>query len=59
VSPNELSLAEINERKQASRDEDERALAGGEKSREELRRENSIFAPAEVRVELRGLKRFR
>lgn len=30
--------------KQASRDEDARALASGEKSREQLKKENSAFA---------------
>ena len=40
-----ISFAEIAARKQASRDEDARALASNEKSREELRRENAILSP--------------
>jgi hypothetical protein len=42
--------------KQISRDEDARALASGEKSREQLRRENGHFVFASVRVSLRGAK---
>ena len=42
--------------KQTSREEDARALASGEKSREQLRRENGHFAFASVRVSLRGAK---
>jgi hypothetical protein len=42
--------------KQVSRDEDARALASEEKSREQLRRENGHFAFASVRVSLRGAK---
>lgn len=42
--------------KQRSREEDLRALASGEKSREQLRRENGIFAFPNVRISLRGAK---
>ena len=38
-----LSMAELLRAKQGSREADERALASGEKSREELRRENGLF----------------
>jgi hypothetical protein len=40
--------------KQASRDADQRALESGEKSREELSRENSLFAFPNVEVDLKG-----
>jgi hypothetical protein len=40
--------------KQISRDVDARALASGEKSRDELRRENGHFAFRMVRVTIRG-----
>jgi hypothetical protein len=42
--------------KQRSRDADARALASGEKSRDELRRENGHFAFPNARVSLRGAK---
>jgi hypothetical protein len=42
--------------KQRSREEDARALASGEKSREELQRENGHFVFANVRISLRGSK---
>jgi hypothetical protein len=42
--------------KQHSRDEDARALASGERSRMQLRRENGHFAFKKVRVSLRGSK---
>jgi hypothetical protein len=42
--------------KQLSRDADAHALASGEKSRDELRRENGHFAFRNVRVTLRGAK---
>jgi len=54
-----LGLLDPQERaleKQRSRDEDARALASGEKTREQLRRENGIFAFPRVRVSLRGAK---
>jgi hypothetical protein len=37
------SMVELMREKQASRDADDRALASGKKSREELRRENGLF----------------
>jgi hypothetical protein len=40
--------------KQASRDEDARALATGEKTRDQLRRENGIFSGLDVRPDLDG-----
>lgn len=42
--------------KQRSREDDARALASGDKSREQLKRENGHFAFANVRVSLRGAK---
>ncbi len=53
-------MAEIAARKQALRDEDERALASGQTSREDLRRANSLFAPlVGVRVRVRDAKPLR
>jgi hypothetical protein len=54
-------MAEIAMLKQASRDDDERALASGEKSREELRRENAILSPfdGQIHIALRGTKPLR
>ncbi len=55
-----MSLVEIARLKQASRDEDDRALASGQKSREQLRRENSIFAPlGPMRFRIRDAKPLR
>jgi hypothetical protein len=45
--------------KQASRDEDARALASGEKTREQLRAENSAFAFPRDRIRLTPPKRER
>jgi len=42
--------------KQESRDVDDRALASGQKSRDDLRRENGHFAFRRVRISLRGAK---
>lgn len=42
---NTVDFEEVARRKQASRDEDARALAANEKTREELRRENAILSP--------------
>jgi hypothetical protein len=42
--------------KQASRDEDSRALAAGEKTREQLKRENGLVVARNVRISLRGSK---
>jgi len=38
--------------KQRSRDEDRRALESGQKSREQLQRENALFAGMKVRIDL-------
>jgi hypothetical protein len=51
-----LDLGERAREKQRSREDDARALASGEKSREQLRRENGHFAFSKVRVSLRGAK---
>lgn len=42
--------------KQASRDEDERALASGQKSREQLKHENGAFAFPRDRLRLEQFK---
>jgi len=42
--------------KQRSRDEDARALASGEKTREPLRKENGLVLARHVRISLRGTK---
>ncbi len=42
--------------KQRSRDEDARALASGEKSAEQVQRENGHFSFPNARVSLRGTK---
>lgn len=44
--------------RQASRDADEQALASGQKSREELRRENGFFPARRFRVDLSSAKSF-
>jgi hypothetical protein len=44
------------EEKQRSRDRDERALASGEKSAEQLRRENGRIALLRVRIDYSGAK---
>ena len=54
--PEPLDPAERAREKQRSRADDARALASGEKSREELRRENGHFAFRNVRISLRGSK---
>jgi hypothetical protein len=54
--PERLDPQERAREKQRSRDEDARALASGEKSLEQLRRENGHFAHLNVRVSLRGSK---
>jgi hypothetical protein len=54
--PKPLDPKEREREKKLSRDEDARALAAGEKSRDELRRENGHFAFPRVRVSLRGAK---
>ena len=42
--------------KQRSREEDARALASGEKTREQLRRENGFFVFPRVRISARDSK---
>jgi hypothetical protein len=54
--PERLDPEERAREKQLSREADARALASGEKSRDELRRENGHFAFPNVRVSLRGAK---
>lgn len=56
-----VDFVEVAIRKQASRDEDARALASNEKSREELRRENAILSPygRPIRLKLIGMKPLR
>jgi hypothetical protein len=44
VDDERFDWAELAREKQASRDEDARALASGEKSLEQLREENEVFA---------------
>jgi hypothetical protein len=45
------------DKKQASRDADAAALASGEKTREDLRKENSLFAPfGKIRILWKGAK---
>lgn len=43
--------------KQASREEDERALASGEKTREDLKRENGIFHGLKFRMDLSAVEK--
>jgi hypothetical protein len=54
--PDRLDPKERAREKQLSRQEDARALASGEKSREELRRENGHFVFPNVRISARGSK---
>jgi hypothetical protein len=54
--PDRFDPQERAREKQRSREADERSLASGEKSRDELRRENGHFAFRNVRVSLRGAK---
>jgi hypothetical protein len=54
--PELLDAVERAREKQASRDEDARALASGAKSRAQLCRENGVFVFPKVRVSLRGAK---
>jgi hypothetical protein len=42
--------------KQESRERDERAVASGEKTQEELRRENGHFSSLRVRINYAGAK---
>jgi hypothetical protein len=50
-------MREIDREKQASRDADERDLASGRKSREQLARENSLFHGRRWRVDFKSAKR--
>lgn len=54
VDEQPFDWAELAREKQASRDEDARALASGEKSVEQLREENEVFARvlADARINL-------
>ena len=54
MAPDRLDPKERAREKQASRDEDARALASGEKSRAQLRRENGHFVFARVHIGARG-----
>ena len=54
--PEQLAVEDRAREKQRSREEDARALASGEKSREDLRRENGHFVFPNVRVSARGSK---
>ena len=54
--PEQLDPKERAREKQRSREDDARALASGEKSREQLQRENGHFTFPNVRVSLRGAK---
>ena len=54
--PDHLEPIERAREKQESRDADDRALASGQKSRDDLRRENGHFVFRRVRISLRGAK---
>jgi hypothetical protein len=54
--PERLDPKERAREKQRSREEDARALASGEKSPEDLQRENGHFSFPNARVSLRGSK---
>jgi hypothetical protein len=54
--PERLDPKERAREKQLSREEDARALASGEKSREQLQRENGHFVFPSVRISARGAK---
>ena len=54
--PKPLDPSERARDKQRARDEDARALASGEKSQDDLRRENGHFAFPKVHVSPRGAK---
>jgi hypothetical protein len=56
MEPERLDPEERAREKQRSRDEDGRALASGEKSQAQLRRENGHFAFPDVFIDLRGTK---
>jgi hypothetical protein len=54
--PEHLQPMDRAREKQKSRDADDRALASGQKSRDDLRLENGHFAFRRVRISLRGAK---
>jgi CHASE3 domain sensor protein len=54
--PHLLDPVERAREKQRSREEDARALASGEKSSEQLQRENGHFSFPNARISLRGTK---
>lgn len=54
--PERFDPKERTREKQRSREEDARALASGEKSPEELHRENGHFSFPNARISLRGCK---
>lgn len=54
--PADLDASERAREKQRAREEDARALASGEKTQAELRRENGHFAFPKVRISLRGVR---
>jgi len=56
MEPDRFDAQERAREKQASRDADARALASGEKSRDDLLRENGHFVFPKVRVSLLGAK---
>jgi hypothetical protein len=56
MDPERFDPKERAREKQLSREEDARALASGEKSREQLQRENGHFVFANVRISARGAK---
>jgi hypothetical protein len=49
-----LDVEKRRQEKQASREADARALASGEKSREQLRRENGAFSGLNVEIDFDG-----
>ncbi len=49
-----LDVEKRRQEKQASREADARALASGEKSREQLRRENGVFSGLNLEIDLDG-----
>ncbi len=54
--PDPFDPSERAREKRRSREDDARALAAGEKSPADLRRENGHFAFPNVRISLRGVK---
>jgi hypothetical protein len=56
MAPERFDPLERAREKQASREEDARALAAGEKTREQLKRENGHFVFPRVEISARGSK---